>query len=186
MTAADALVALACGNEHCACTTSARDGHGVTHCPAHEDKSPSLAVTTGNAGHVLVRCHAGCEQVAVLRALRERGLWKSAKASTTMTRSTTSNATSGADGVTLTAYATAKRLPEGFLTELGVSEFYLDGKPALRIPYRSSDGTEAAVRLRLGLDGAHRFRWRKGSRLLPYGLDRLVDARAAGSIVLVE
>jgi hypothetical protein len=28
--------------------------------------------------------------------------------------------------------------------------------------------------------GAERFRWRKGSKALPYGLDRVEQARAAG------
>ena len=43
-------------------------------CPAHDDKTPSLAIR--EAGDtVLFRCHAGCSQEEVLRALRERGLW---------------------------------------------------------------------------------------------------------------
>lgn len=43
-------------------------------CPAHEDRTPSLALRDSNAT-VLVRCHAGCEQDVVLSALRARGLW---------------------------------------------------------------------------------------------------------------
>src|SRR5262249_39305195 len=92
----------------------------------------------------------------------------------------------GTAGLTLAAYAAAKRLPEDFLRELGLSEIHIGGCRALRIPYRTADGTEAAVRHRLALEGANRFRWRRGSQLLPYGLDRLAHARAAGFIVLVE
>jgi len=44
------------------------------HCPAHEDSTASLSVTEKN-GKVLVHCHAGCPQAAVLGALRERDLW---------------------------------------------------------------------------------------------------------------
>jgi hypothetical protein len=45
-------------------------------CPAHEDRlKPSLALRDGGDGRVLVRCHAGCDQRAVIAALRARGLW---------------------------------------------------------------------------------------------------------------
>ena len=42
-------------------------------CPAHEDRNPSLSVTQ-RGGQVLVHCHAGCTQEAVLEALEARGL----------------------------------------------------------------------------------------------------------------
>jgi hypothetical protein len=43
-------------------------------CPAHDDRSPSLSITQRD-GRVLVHCHAGCRQEAVIDALRARGLW---------------------------------------------------------------------------------------------------------------
>ena len=46
---------------------------GMVRCPAHDDTIPSLHVTDGD-GRVLVHCHAGCAQDAVLDALREQGL----------------------------------------------------------------------------------------------------------------
>ena len=46
-------------------------------CPAHEDHNASLSITQ-TADRVLVRCHAGCTQDAVLDALRSRGLWPAA------------------------------------------------------------------------------------------------------------
>jgi 5S rRNA maturation endonuclease (ribonuclease M5) len=46
-------------------------------CPAHEDKSPSLSIAEGTKGPV-VHCHAGCEQVDVIKALRDRNLWPQA------------------------------------------------------------------------------------------------------------
>lgn len=43
-------------------------------CPAHEDRNPSLSLT--DAGDkVLVRCFGGCEQTAVVEALKSLGLW---------------------------------------------------------------------------------------------------------------
>ena len=44
-------------------------------CPAHDDRRPSLSVCDADNGTVLVRCHAGCEQSAVIEALRDQGLW---------------------------------------------------------------------------------------------------------------
>ncbi len=44
-------------------------------CPAHDDKNPSLSLNDGDNGKVLVKCHAGCSQETVIKALRNRGLW---------------------------------------------------------------------------------------------------------------
>src|SRR4051812_923527 len=44
-------------------------------CPAHDDHEPSLDITEGKDGKILVKCRAGCEQTAVIDALRSRGLW---------------------------------------------------------------------------------------------------------------
>ena len=38
-------------------------------CPAHEDKNPSLSVSVGDDGRVLLKCFAGCDVEEVLRAL---------------------------------------------------------------------------------------------------------------------
>jgi hypothetical protein len=37
-------------------------------CPAHKDRSPSLSIAEGNDGRVLIRCWAGCDTEAVLKA----------------------------------------------------------------------------------------------------------------------
>ena len=51
-----------------------RAGSGYNcRCPVHDDTRASLNVAE-DAGTLLVRCYAGCEQSAVLGALRERGL----------------------------------------------------------------------------------------------------------------
>lgn len=61
--------------------TKALGGHraGATwmaRCPAHDDSNPSLSISAGKDGKVLVRCHAGCDQRDVIAALSERGLWE--------------------------------------------------------------------------------------------------------------
>jgi hypothetical protein len=47
----------------------------MARCPAHDDREPSLAMTDGPNGKMLVRCHAGCDQQVVIAALRARGVW---------------------------------------------------------------------------------------------------------------
>lgn len=46
----------------------------LCHCPAHDDGHPSLSLADQD-GKVLVYCHAGCTQDAVIDALRQLGLW---------------------------------------------------------------------------------------------------------------
>jgi DNA primase len=48
----------------------------MARCPAHDDRAPSLSISSGKDGKVLVRCHAGCDQRDVIATLRERGLWE--------------------------------------------------------------------------------------------------------------
>lgn len=48
---------------------------GMARCPAHKDGTPSLHVTEKHPGLVLLRCFGGCDQGAVIEALRSRGLW---------------------------------------------------------------------------------------------------------------
>ena len=48
-----------------------RNGVGwMARCPAHDDRTASLAVTNGNDGRCLAHCHAGCSLEAVLAAMR--------------------------------------------------------------------------------------------------------------------
>jgi len=50
------------------------DGSAMVHCPAHEDKNPSLNIKA-NGDKLLVHCYAGCSQEAVVTALKDLGLW---------------------------------------------------------------------------------------------------------------
>jgi hypothetical protein len=47
----------------------------IAHCPAHEDRTPSLSLTDIGDGLTLWHCHAGCSQADVRDALAARGLW---------------------------------------------------------------------------------------------------------------
>jgi hypothetical protein len=50
-------------------------GGWTAHCPAHDDRTPSLSIRDTDDGKVLICCHAGCEQEQVISILRSRGLW---------------------------------------------------------------------------------------------------------------
>jgi hypothetical protein len=68
MTAAELVAALG-GRMH------GKSG-GTACCPAHEDRNPSLSIADGRDGRLLIHCHAGCEQLAVIKTLRGWGLWR--------------------------------------------------------------------------------------------------------------
>jgi hypothetical protein len=38
-------------------------------CPAHDDSNPSLSISVGNDGRVLLHCHAGCTIAEICEAL---------------------------------------------------------------------------------------------------------------------
>jgi putative DNA primase/helicase len=47
----------------------------VARCPAHEDRVPSLSISDSPDEKVLVHCHAGCDQQAVIGTIKSLGLW---------------------------------------------------------------------------------------------------------------
>jgi hypothetical protein len=158
-------------------------------CPTHEDRNASLSVSEGDDGRVLVKCHAGCrtEDIVAKLGLRMRDLFEPSGGEGGR-RGYDNRATAQHPlGCTIEQYAEAKRLPVDFLRSVGVSD-YTDsrwpGAKVLRIPYRDLGGRELSVRIRVALDGAQRFLWRKGSKPMLYGLDRL--DRNADEVVLVE
>jgi hypothetical protein len=170
----------------------------MARCPAHEDRTPSLSVTVGDRGSVLLHCFAGCPVDRVLAAMgltmRDLHPAKARAARHDMRRGGRRGASQPQTdsnirrlpGLTVAQYAEAKRLDPEFLHGLGLMDIFLNGTPAVRIPYFDTDGrTIAATRFRLALTG-DRFQWKKGSKQTLYGLNRLEDARTAGFIVLVE
>ncbi len=51
----------------------------MARCPAHDDHNPSLSLKDADDGQVLVKCHAGCSQEAVVGALKAKRLWPDQK-----------------------------------------------------------------------------------------------------------
>lgn len=49
--------------------------YGITCCPAHANtRTPSLSLSNGDGGRLLLHCHAGCSFTAILDALKGLGL----------------------------------------------------------------------------------------------------------------
>lgn len=181
-------------------------------CPAHDDQEPSLSVSEGDDGRVLLRCFAGCENEEIVAAmglemkdLFERNGHRVGEGVSTPPKTpasvphpdpgTQAGETEGdvstPSPCNLETYAAAKGLPVKYLERLGLRDMHYMGKLAVRIPYRSPDGPEAAVRFRTALEKSEngqddRFRWRKSSKAMLYGLKRLEKIRKAGYVVLVE
>ena len=160
-------------------------------CPAHDDRNPSLSVAEGDDGRVLLHCFAGCEVEEIVAALgltmsdlfpaENSGRHQGGGGPNPKVNSATPQHL----GCTLSDYAEAKHLSIEFLRKLGLSDLSYMGSRAVRIPYRDESGSEISVRFRLAMTG-NRFRWRKRSRPILYGLWKLADARSEGKVVLVE
>jgi hypothetical protein len=187
---------------------ASRNGEkAMSFCPAHDDRnSPSLSLKAEN-GRLLLHCFAGChpEDIVSEIGLQMEDLFVEGGGGIFIPPNTPArlhapgqnphaNGQNGrADddarsehGCTLGDYSKEKGLTEDFLRGLGLKEVTYQDKPAVRIPYPDKEGQEVAVRFRVSLDGAEKFRWRSGDKPRPYGLGLLVEARKADYVVLVE
>ena len=157
-------------------------------CPGHDDRNkPSLSVKAEN-GKLLLHCFAGCqpEDVVSEMGLEMNDLFVEGGGGAHIPSSTPArlhaqdenphaNAQNGRaegdarseHGCTLEEYSEENKLPEDFLRGLGLRDVtYLD-KPAVRISYPDEAGQEVAVRFRISLDSAEKFRWRRGDKPTP-------------------
>jgi hypothetical protein len=186
-----------------------RDGKPHLSCPylSHADNNPSWRWDKRKA-RAFCTCHTGGHsaldvlmhiegidfEAAKLRAaevLNRTDLIREKRKSKRRTKAEVLPPKQACNGATpagcrLADYAAAKRLPIEFLCSLGLAEISYQGGPAIKIPYLAADGTEAAARFRLALEGRDRFRWRTGNKPQLYGLHRLAEARKAGYVVVVE
>jgi hypothetical protein len=190
VSAREILAGLECSRASCPCHLAARQGRGPTHCPVPGhgqslgDRSPSLQVSEGARAPVW-KCHAGCSSDAVAEALRQRGLYGATESTRAGNPPPARRKAEPATGVTLAQLAEAKRLDVDLLRGLGMHDVRHNGRPAVAIPYRDREGKVMFERLRVGLTGK-RFLQPARTRVAPYGLDRLADARAAGRVLIVE
>jgi hypothetical protein len=161
--------------------------HGwVACCPAHADREPSLSIGIGEHEQVLLKCFAGCSLDAIVQAIgmTVADLFPDSSATVSPDGQTSLSGT-GHSPLSLLDLAQDKRLPWQFLFNLGVMD---NDHGSIEIAYHLPDGSLAPRhRIRTALvakDGSH---WSKGTgEIVPYGLERLAEARKAGYLVLVE
>lgn len=148
-------------------------------CPAHHDKSPSLMIWEDETdGHIGIKCHSGCSRKAICEAL---GI--------------TESSLYADDGqkvrgpshpvITVMDLAVDKLIHPHFLERLGVR----DDKRGVIIPYYKDDGTPyERYRIRTSLIAKQGSKWNLDNEapLIPYGLQRLNQARQDGYLVIVE
>jgi len=194
MITAEIRQALQCDNPSCACHKPT----GPVHCPVHDpgrtDQTPPFSISSNADGKILVHCFNGCSQDQAISVLKERGLWPSSDGN--HFKKERGNKSSGKvcntatpPGLTLEELAKAKGFqtdgPTG-LKAWGVAQAVQRGATVIRIPYMNQAGEVVGVRFRHTLSGAQRFTWRKGDKVLLYGLWRLAEIRKAGWCLLVE
>jgi len=175
----------------------AGDGQYTALCPHHEDTVNSLSIRQGAKG-IVVKCHTGCSIQAICASLNI----KVSDLFDTPRRRHSPTSKKGfvfMSGLTLEHLAKAKQLPIEFLQSLGIKDSHgtkeKHGKQIkwkeVHIPYYLEDSTLAVrYRRRFSLEGGknkRRFAWNKAmGDVVPYGLDRLGEARKAGYLVIVE
>jgi MarR family len=186
---------------------SRNDEKALCFCPAHDDRNnPSLSLKAEN-GRLLLYCFAGCrpEDIVSEIGLQMKDLFVEGGGGSSIPPNTPArlhaqsenphsngqNERASGDarpkhGCTLKEYSEMKKLPEGFLRELGLRNVTYQEKPAVRIPYPDKEGQEVAVRFRISMDGTEKFKWRTSDKPTLYGLGLLKEARKAGFVVLVE
>jgi hypothetical protein len=157
-----------------------RSGAGwVACCPAHEDSTPSLSITNGESGRVVVHCHAGCSADSVLDAIEALGV------------EIRKPKTNGAhhevhETLTIEDLAAAKGLSIETLRE----NFVHETNAGVGFIYANADGEQAGTKFRRYLGGSEHgkgFSWAAGSKPSLYGLWRLErDFANDGRLILCE
>ncbi len=180
-------------------------------CPAHEDRTPSLSIREETpGGRIFVKCFAGCQDTDVLECLGMgvKDLFPEGERAVP--------SLSVRSGLKVEDLAVAKKLPVDFLKSLGVDTTWLRktqgdrGKTVIQaladpatwesmdfksqwrevlIPYRRADGSDARPRRRMKVAGTPKHCWagtKEDGDIIPYGLDRLQQARDKGFLILVE
>lgn len=163
--------------------------------PGHDDRNNSLSLGEGDDGSILVKCFGGCSAEDVVKSLGleltdlfpdTRNLRNRRKQGRGQNPPVKCVTALQSPGLRLGELAQAKKLPEEFLRQLGLTECKHHGAPAVRIPYFSLNREIKSVRFRLSLAGPWRFVWRLGNKVALYGLDHLEEIRKAGWVLLVE
>lgn len=163
-----------------------RSGAGwKAHCPAHDDRKPSLSVGVGQEGQVLFNCFVGCSAEAITTALglEMRDLWPDG------------HPPPGGNGKKPAPQP--DKPPKAYPTAQEALEAYGLGKPSQWWPYHDADGHPVMVKARWDGPDGKTFRpvhkategWKLGDVPPPrplYRLPELLKAPPDEPIVVVE
>ncbi|GIW61039.1 MAG: hypothetical protein KatS3mg087_2105 [Patescibacteria group bacterium] len=149
------------------------DGSYKVSCPAHDDDEPSLHLSERN-GKLLWRCHAGCDQEKVRRALLNLvGKYTPNKLSNN-TKSEGNTMNTQQHPISLSNLAKAKGIDINKLREWHVHDSKYNNYPAVKIEYLDEQGNLVCSQYRLAINtngSDNRFRFNNSPTL--YGLWRL-------------
>ncbi len=151
-----------------------------SHGKGRGDINPSATIREGKGGRAYYECYANCseEQFAESLGTTLEELRYQAKRAP------------GQGGCTIADLARAKKLPIDHLKKWGLRDSGFRGERWVNIPYYDEAGNEVSMQRRLALekgeDGDARFKFKSGSKVVPYGLNFLHHARKKGCLTLVE
>lgn len=155
-------------------TNATKSSTGWTgHCPAHDDKNPSLSIKQSEDGKILLHCHAGC---TIQSILEELGL--------DMSDLFMNSQKNNMKKCTVEELALLKKLPVDYLKSMGLKNC----EKGVEIEYKELNGNIAKRnRIRTYLNSAKKSLWSPGSGdILPYGLWKLEEAVNQGYLIIVE
>ena len=118
-------------------------------CPAHDDTTPSLSISKGDNGIVLLHCFGpGCSYEEIVQAF---GI---------------SLDELKPSGCTLEQYSGKIGVPASFLLGVfGLTDKKYNKLPAVRVPYFDENGQELGEKFRVKLSGAGKYRYSKGIKV---------------------
>jgi hypothetical protein len=152
-----------------------------TACPSHHDRETSFGFTENDTGGVIFKCFAGCSREHILTSLNltEDDI-REKNGQRTRTRAQAH--------ISLWDLAVDKNIDPRLLTSYGLTDGYmLQGKQVIRIPYYLENGEEHTLaHVRFNLVAKKGTRADGTGNLIPYGLNRLEDARKAGYLIVAE
>jgi hypothetical protein len=164
------------------------NGNAKTTCPFHSDKEPSLSVNLTNGCFHCFGC--GAEGDVIDFAMKKWGFdFKEALAELAQFAGLDPDVEDRRgenEGLSLEAFATAKKLPLEFLARHGVKQ--AKGKrPYLVIEYRGLDGKPIPEATRMRFSMAERPKAKRGGKPALYGLWRQAELLAEdGELLLLE
>jgi hypothetical protein len=161
-------------------------------CPIHPEKHPSFYIYKETQRWFCYGCNQGGDVIELVM-LKEKVTFNEAVEKLAHRKGITldSEHTSGKEeakaiaktrSITLAEYAKAKGFSVDFLKSLGIGH----SSGHLEFPYCNGSGEVKAVHRRWGLGGPSRFTWRRGDKVIPFGLERLSEAKERGYILITE